>query len=721
MNVLEQFKATPLTLSKLPASFIETNPSESGQVPSDHLQSTTRQPFGSSNVYKTSILHYRVLAEGEDIKTVYEAAIKLPPNMEEEYFPGDAIGLLTYNLASEVDYVLDRLHLLESADQTYEVKLAKPVKKKNPELPHYVPKYVTPRRLLSECLDIRITPRKGLLLAMASYTADECEKRLLEILASKEGSNLYNELILKNEMNFLHVLKYVATCRPPLAMLIEHLPRLQARPYTIASYGRENHIRIAFAMLNDGQVGITTHMLESKLLHPGKWDKYLYMYLRQLKPVFNYREEDLERNIIMIGPGTGVTPYIGFLEYRKQAKSSNRKTKMGSAWLLTSCRYQDRNYLYENELKGFMQAGVLDRLHVASSRDEDSQYKYVQDIIEDRKEELVQLLLDDATKLYLCGEGRTMLPRIQDTIVTCMSKRLLKECLDLHAVPKKLLIRSLISFTTEDKDRRFLEILCSKEGNAAYERTVQKGKGIISLLRLVPSCRPSAALLIEHLPRLMPRPYSIANAYREEAGPAIRFLFSHSAENPGITTSYLRGLEKGATVYFYFRQSSTFVYTESDLKRNIIMVGTGTGISPYLSFLQLRSDAQAKGKPLGRAELIVGFRYQDRGYLCRDEIDEHLKSGVLDACYEAFSRDPDARHKYVQSQLKEHGGNVIDNIHNPHASFYVCGDSKVLLPQIMETVVDILAEAPEAQDRDTIKAFISGLKKDGKYREDVWM
>ncbi|XP_053680505.1 methionine synthase reductase [Anopheles nili] len=422
MNVIEQFKATALTLSKLPASFIETNLSENGQVPPDHLQSITRQPFGSSNVYKTSILHYRVLAEGDDVKTVYEASIKLPPNMEEEYFPGDAIGILTYNLSSEVDYVLDRMHLLESADQTFEVRLAKPVKKKNPELPHYVPKFVTPRRLLSECLDIRITPRKGLLQAMASYTSDECEKRLLEILASKEGSNLYNELILKNEMNFLQMLKFVTSCRPPLAMLIEHFPRLQARPYSIASYGRENHIRIAFAMLNDGKVGITTHMLESKLLHPGKWDKHLYVYLRQLKPVFHYREEDLDKNIIMIGPGTGVTPYLGFLEYRKHAKASNRKIKMGSAWLFTSCRYRNRNYLYEDELKGYMQGGVLDKLHVAFSRDAGSQYKYVQDIIEDKKEELVELLLDDSTKLYLCGEGRTMLPRIQDTIVTCMSK-----------------------------------------------------------------------------------------------------------------------------------------------------------------------------------------------------------------------------------------------------------------------------------------------------------
>ncbi|XP_052867501.1 methionine synthase reductase [Anopheles cruzii] len=428
MNVIEQFKATTLSHSKLAPHFIELNPVENGQVPTEHLQSTSRQPFGSCDVHKTSILQYRVLAEGDDVKTVYELAIKLPPNMEEEYSAGDTIGILTYNLPGEVDYVLDRLHLLALADTPYEVKLTKPIKKKNPELPHYVPRFVTPRRLLAECLDIRITPRKALLQTLAGYTADECEKRLLEILASKEGSNLYNELIVKNEMNFLHVLRYVASCRPPLAVLVEHLPRLQARPYSIASYGREHQFRVVFAMLNEGRVGLTTHMLESKLLHPGRWDKHLYIYLRQMSPSFQYRDEDLERNVIMIGPGTGLSPYLSFLEFRKMAKATNggsggnRKMKLGAAWLLTSCRYRDRNSLYNEELKQYIQSGVLDQLHVASSRDTDSRYKFVQDIIEDRKEELIELLLEENTKLYLCGEGRTMLPRIQDTIVTCMSK-----------------------------------------------------------------------------------------------------------------------------------------------------------------------------------------------------------------------------------------------------------------------------------------------------------
>ncbi|XP_050078026.1 methionine synthase reductase-like [Anopheles maculipalpis] len=302
-------------------------------------------------------------------------------------------------------------------------------------------------------------------------------------------------------------------------------------------------------------------------------------------------------------------------------------------------------------------------------------------------------------------------------------RRLFKECLDLHAVPKKLLIRSLTTCTTVENDRRFLEILCSKEGNSAYERYVQQlhGKGIISLLELVPSCRPTAAILIAHLPRLMPRPYSIANTYREGGdSPAVRFLFSHDANNPGITTTYLRGLEKGEKVYFYFRQSSAFVYKDTDLRCNIVMVGTGTGMSPYLSFLERRADALAKGETLGRAELFVGFRYRERNYLCRDEIKEHLKMGVLDACYEAFSRDTETQHKYVQSQMQAKRAEIIANIRNPHALFYVCGDAKVLLPQITDTVVNILAEASETEEED-MKTFVDGLKKDGKYREDVWL
>uniref|UniRef100_A0A182QGT8 Methionine synthase reductase n=1 Tax=Anopheles farauti TaxID=69004 RepID=A0A182QGT8_9DIPT len=311
-------------------------------------------------------------------------------------------------------------------------------------------------------------------------------------------------------------------------------------------------------------------------------------------------------------------------------------------------------------------------------------------------------------------------PLFVPALVSC--RRLFKECLDLRVVPKKLLIRALVPCASEERDRRFLEILCSKEGNAAYERTVfQKGKGLISLLKLVPSCRPTVGLLIEHLPRLMPRPYSLANVYREASGPSVRFLFSHCVENPGITTNYLRGLEKGAKVYFYFRQSSAFVYKDTDLKHNIIMIGTGTGVSPYLSFLAQRADALARGETIGHGELIAGFRYRERSYFCKDEIKEYLQTGALDACHEAFSRDADARHKYVQSQIREKKDLIIENLKNDQGLLYVCGDSKVLLPQIMDTVIDILATEPEANDREEISAFIGRLKKDGKYREDVWL
>ncbi|XP_058822074.1 methionine synthase reductase-like [Topomyia yanbarensis] len=422
MNLIEQFKNTTLSLPKLPGHYVDTIRSENGLVPQDHMQCNSKQPFGTGPVYKTGILSYKVLAEGEGVKTVYEMSMKEPTNME-EYYPGDTIGILTQNLASDVDFVLDRLHFVEIADCVYEVKLAKPVKKKNPEIPSYVPKYITPRRLLTECLDFRIVPRKLFLQVLASYTSDPCEKRLLEILASKEGASFYNEFILKNELNFLHLLKILSSCRPSLAMLIEHFPRLLARPYSIANYNRGGgQIRIVFAMLNDGKVGITSTMFENKLLYAGRYDKYLYMYLRQTKPSFQYKEEDLEKNIIMIGPGTGVSPYLSFLEYRKRAKQLNKKAKLGSAILLTSCRHRERNYLFQDELQQYIQMGLLDNVYEAFSKDPDSRYKFVQDIIEDQKEQFIKMLLEDNTKLYLCGEGRTMLPRIQDMISTCLSK-----------------------------------------------------------------------------------------------------------------------------------------------------------------------------------------------------------------------------------------------------------------------------------------------------------
>uniref|UniRef100_A0A8D8JTZ1 Methionine synthase reductase n=1 Tax=Culex pipiens TaxID=7175 RepID=A0A8D8JTZ1_CULPI len=421
MDYIEQYKNTPLTLPKLPAHYIETIRSENGQVMQDHLQSNSKQPFGTGPVHKTSIIGYKVLAEGEGVKTVYEMTIKEPPNME-EFCPGDTIGILTQNLPSDVAFVLDRLHLAEIADCCFEVKLAKPVKKKNPEIPPYIPKFITPRRLLTECIDFRIIPRKVTLQVLANYTSDPCEKRLLEILASKEGSSFYSEFIVRNEMTFLHLLKILSSCRPSLAMLIEHFPRLLARPYSIANCSQSGFLRVIFAMLNEGKVGITTTMLENKLLYAGRFDRHVYLYLRQIKPAFQYREEDLEKNIIMIGPGTGVAPYLGFLEYRKRAKQSNKKVKLGTALLLTSCRHRDRNNLFEEEIKQYVQQGLLDNVYEAFSRDPDSRYKVVQDIIEDKKEELIKLLQGDNTKLYLCGEGRTMLPRIQDTIATCMSK-----------------------------------------------------------------------------------------------------------------------------------------------------------------------------------------------------------------------------------------------------------------------------------------------------------
>ncbi|XP_052865336.1 methionine synthase reductase-like [Anopheles cruzii] len=297
-------------------------------------------------------------------------------------------------------------------------------------------------------------------------------------------------------------------------------------------------------------------------------------------------------------------------------------------------------------------------------------------------------------------------------------RRLFGECLDLRAVPKKSFLRGMAPYATDMDERRFLEILCSKEGTAEYEKYILKqGKGFLSILRLVPSCKLPVTLLVEHLPRLMPRPYSIASAYREEANPVIRILFSHNTGEPGITTTYLRGVQRNAVVHFYFRHSSEFVYKDSDFVSDIVMIGTGTGISPYLAFLEQRAAYRRQGRPIGRAELIVGFRYRDRNYLCQEEILQYQQIGVLDACHEAFSRDGDSKFKYVQDFVAANKV-LIERTIDQNGIFFLCGDAKKFLPQVSETLTRTIGNAGQCTESST---NVNTLKVAGKYREDVWL
>lgn len=76
--------------------------------------------------------------------------------------------------------------------------------------------------------------------------------------------------------------------------------------------------------------------------------------------------EDPSRPIIMIGPGTGVVPFLGFLEHRHNQNRNGTST--GKTWLFFGCRHPDLDYIYRDEINKFLVDKILTRFTVCFSR-----------------------------------------------------------------------------------------------------------------------------------------------------------------------------------------------------------------------------------------------------------------------------------------------------------------------------------------------------------------
>lgn len=223
---------------------------------------------------------------------------------------------------------------------------------------------------------------------MSEYTKDEIEKRCLQEISSREGSSLYSSEILDKCTNILDILNNYKSCNPPIELLLQNLPKLMPRPYSICNspLGSPDVLKVCFSVIKkeNGSTGLTTGWLndlvkESKDLS-AKFEKLsldsvkIPMYIR--KPNTFRLPENKKTAIIMIGCGTGVAPFIGFLEERSHIKINEKKT-LGPALLYFGCRYFDKDYIYKEELENFVKDEVLSKLRLSFSR-EIGTVKYVQ-------------------------------------------------------------------------------------------------------------------------------------------------------------------------------------------------------------------------------------------------------------------------------------------------------------------------------------------------------
>lgn len=124
---------------------------------------------------------------------------------------------------------------------------------------------------------------------------------------------------------------------------------------------------------------------------------------------------NLAAPMLMIGPGTGVAPFRGFLQQR-QRLAEQHGSPVAPAWLYFGCRQEHEDFLYQEDLKAFEAAGTLSKLRVAFSRAQSSKV-YVQDLLKQDAQHVFELLQHPAVHVYVCGDGASMAKDVQNTLV----------------------------------------------------------------------------------------------------------------------------------------------------------------------------------------------------------------------------------------------------------------------------------------------------------------
>lgn len=124
--------------------------------------------------------------------------------------------------------------------------------------------------------------------------------------------------------------------------------------------------------------------------------------------------DDPSRPMIMIGAGTGVAPYRGFIEERMETGAQ------GKNWLFFGERNYTDDFLYQLEWQDYIEDGVLTRIDVAFSRDQPEKI-YVQDRLWQARKDVRQWI-DDGAHIYVCGDEKYMAKDVDETLVKILAE-----------------------------------------------------------------------------------------------------------------------------------------------------------------------------------------------------------------------------------------------------------------------------------------------------------
>ena len=367
------------------------NPDKKLDVVNKDKTESIVKSWSRKNPYEAIISYNTLLSGPNSNKEIIHYEIDLGDSGL-KYEVGDSLSIIPRNKQLLVDQIIERLHTSKDfIPSGHEIDI---------------------ENLLKFKFEI-LTPTKRLI----EYVEKIAEDSELSLILEKKDSKALDDF--KWGMDVLDFMNLNPKVDFIVEKFLDLLKPLQHRTYSISSsinkYDNKVHLTIS-----------SVRWKNKKRDYNGVCSTYLADDCNEQEkikifftPNKSFRlPEDKDKDIIMIGPGTGIAPFRAFLQEREVTKSS------GKNWLFFGDQTRDNDFIYEDELKDMLNKNILTKLDLAFSRDQKEKL-YVQHKIYENKKEFFSWI-ENGSIIYICGDATKMAKDVEDIILKIISEE--KNC-----------------------------------------------------------------------------------------------------------------------------------------------------------------------------------------------------------------------------------------------------------------------------------------------------
>jgi sulfite reductase (NADPH) flavoprotein alpha-component len=317
---------------------------------------------------------------------------------------------------------------------------------------------------------------------------------------------------------------------------------------------------------------------------------------------------------------------------------------------------------------------------------------------------------------YLCGDSIGIVPENPSKIVD--------EILNIVGVdPSKIVNFKNEAFTFYDLLKHKINIFYLTERLVKQYAEISQHEipivrmNLLDLLKIYPvKDAVQFEEIVLKMNAISPRLYTIASSPTAHEGEVhivvVKDTFELNGETEfGLCSHYLSQILEEGKQKFFVQPNKRFRLPAPD--KNIIMVGPGTGIAAFRSFLAERDATGATGKNW----LFFGGQKFATDFLYQTEIQNWYETGVLTKVNLAFSRDQKEK-LYVQHKMLQNSAELYDWLLNG-AYFFVCGTKDPMSVDVENTLLKIIEQQGNKTSEEA-KKFLDQMEEEGRYEKDVY-